>query len=132
MTNILSERRILIVEDDFLLASHVSNMVEKLGGAVIGPARRLAQGVALADSKQVAGAILDINLGDEQSYDLADKLLAGGVFVIFATASDARQIPERFSKIPVLCKPLNACAIESAFLELFGGQESNSAPSVGP
>ena len=67
MSNLLNGRRILIVEDNYLLAVHLSNLVENFGGLVIGPAGQLAQGSALAESEELDAAILNINLGEENS-----------------------------------------------------------------
>jgi hypothetical protein len=66
MSNLLNGRRILIVEDNYLLAVHLSDLVENFGGLVIGPAGQLAQGSALAESDELDGAILDINLGGRE------------------------------------------------------------------
>jgi hypothetical protein len=53
-----------------MVAQDMSYMVEELGGAVVGPAGELAQGLALAESEQLAGAILDINLNGENTFVL--------------------------------------------------------------
>jgi hypothetical protein len=73
MPELLGRRRILIVEDDWMVAEDMSYMVEELGGAVVGPAGQLAQGLALAESEQLAGAILDVNLNGENTFVLADR-----------------------------------------------------------
>ena len=65
MGKLLGRRRILIVEDDWMIAMDMSDIVEELGGAVVGPAGELAQGLALAESEELAGAILDVNLNNE-------------------------------------------------------------------
>ena len=67
MAELLDRRRILIVEDDWMVAQDMSDMVEELGGAVVGPAGELAQGLALAESEELAAAILDVNLNGTPS-----------------------------------------------------------------
>jgi CheY-like chemotaxis protein len=76
MAELLGKQRILIVEDDWVVAQNMSDMIEELGGAVVGPAGQLAQGLALAESEELGGAILDVNLNGENTFALADRLLA--------------------------------------------------------
>jgi hypothetical protein len=47
-----------------IVALEMSDLVEKLGGSVVGPAGQLAQGLVIAESEEVDGAVLDVNLGD--------------------------------------------------------------------
>jgi CheY-like chemotaxis protein len=119
MAELLAGRRILVVEDDLVVALDMSDMVEELGGAVVGPVGQLARGLALAESEELAGAILDVNLGSENSFDLADRLRADNVPVIFATGYDGMMLPQRFADIPRLAKPFNAIAIERIFRRIF-------------
>jgi DNA-binding response OmpR family regulator len=93
-------------------------MVEELGGAVVGPVGRLAQGLALAQSEELSAAILDVNLGGERSFALADRLLADGVPVIFATGYEADTLPERFAAIPRLVKPFGAVVVKRTFRKI--------------
>jgi DNA-binding response OmpR family regulator len=119
MADVLNGRRILVVEDDCMVALEMSDLVEKFGGAVAGPAGQFAQGFAIAESEEVDGAVLDVNLGAENSYSLADKLLADDVPIIFATAYDASMIPERFADAPMLRKPFSLLSAERAFRKVF-------------
>lgn len=63
MGQLLKGQRILVVEDNFVMALDLSQMVEELGGAVVGPVGRLDEGMALAQSNDIDGAILDVDLG---------------------------------------------------------------------
>jgi CheY-like chemotaxis protein len=119
MTELLDGRRILIVEDDLLVALDMTDIVEELGGVVVGPVGLLAQGLALAESEELSGAILDVNLGSEDSFALADRLLADDVPVIFATGYDATMLPERFADRPRLTKPFTALAVVTIFHNIF-------------
>jgi CheY-like chemotaxis protein len=119
MAELLDGRRILVVEDDLLVALDMSDAVEELGGAVVGPVGQLAQGLALAESGELAGAILDVNLGSEDSFALADRLRTDDVPIIFATGYDGTMLPERFADIPRLAKPFTALAVERIFQRIF-------------
>src|SRR5580704_9531354 len=121
MAELLGRRRILIVEDDWLIAQDMSDMVEELGGAVVGPADKLAQGLAIAESEEIAGAILDVNLNGETTFALADRLLANNIPVIFATGYDGAMLPARFADVDRVPKPFTALAVERAFRRIFAG-----------
>lgn len=122
LTEFLEGSLILIVEDDYLTAYMLSELVEDFGGSVAGPARGLAQGYALTESADIAGAILDVDLGGETSFPLADKLLTDGIPVIFVTGVDRRSLPERFAEVCVVGKPFDALAVEKALRRAFGAK----------
>jgi CheY-like chemotaxis protein len=97
--------RILIVEDDFLLAETVVTALEKAGCEVIGPAARLGQAVELAERGGFDVALMDINLHGETCYPAAWLLLERGVPFAFMTAYSPAAIPRRLAFIAVLAKP---------------------------
>jgi DNA-binding response OmpR family regulator len=114
MNELLKGQRILIVEDNFYMALDLGQMIEDLGGEVVGPAGRLAEGLTLAKSGGLAAAILDAKLDGEDSFSLADQLLAAHVPVVFATGYDSSILPKRFADLPLLSKPFNAASVENA------------------
>lgn len=117
MGELLKGHRILIVEDNFVMALDLSLMIEDLGGAVVGPAGRLDEGMALAQSNELDGAILDVNLDGANTFFLADGLLAADVAVIFATGYDVKMLPERFAQTPKLSKPFSIRTLERVLRE---------------
>jgi CheY-like chemotaxis protein len=119
MGELLKGHRILIVEDNFVMALDLSLMVEDLGGAVVGPAGRLEEGMALAQANELDAAILDVNLDGSNTFRLADGLVAAGVAVIFATGYDIKMLPERFAQTPKLSKPFSLPSVEKALREAF-------------
>jgi CheY-like chemotaxis protein len=119
MGQLLKGQRILVVEDNFIMALDLSQMVEELGGAVVGPAGRLDEGMALAQSNDIDGAILDVNLDGANTFPLADGLLASDVPVIFATGYDMTMIPDRFTQTPKLSKPFDLRSVEKAVRKAF-------------
>ena len=76
--------RILVVDDEPLISMLVENWLGELGCKVVGPARTVADGLALADG-QLDGAILDVNLAGGTCYPLANALRLRGVPLAFAT-----------------------------------------------
>jgi CheY-like chemotaxis protein len=119
MAELLDGRRILVVEDEPIVALDMSDIVEEFGGVVVGPVGQLAHALALAESEELAGALLDVNLGGESSFALADRLFADGVPIIFATGYGANTLPERFVNFPQLTKPFSAFAVERTFQKIF-------------
>jgi DNA-binding LytR/AlgR family response regulator len=105
---LLEGRLILVLEDDYLAALDVAQLVEDLGGEVAGPAGRLEEARALARERPLDGAVLDVNLDRETSYPLARELLERGVAVVFLTGYEAGSIDAEFSQVPRLTKPYDA------------------------
>lgn len=103
----LGRRRILIVEDEMLLAMSIIDEIEDHNGIVQQHVTTLEQGFSALDRERPDACILNIRLGDEMVYPLADKLLDLGVLFIFASSEPRKQIPERFARIPLHSKPID-------------------------
>jgi PAS domain S-box-containing protein len=98
--------RILIVEDEALVALQLQGDLEDDGHEVVGPARSLKDGLALAAEESIDAALVDVSLGRETSAPIADQLLARKIPFAFATGySDAAMLPEHLRNIPKLSKP---------------------------
>lgn len=99
---------VLVVEDDFIVAYDIQTLLEEQGARVLGPAANLAEAQALLAKEHPTVAVLDVNLGGEYVFALADELLARDVPFVFATAyaDDDRLFPEQIRNAPRLCKPV--------------------------
>lgn len=99
--------RILVVEDDFLIALDLEERLHKLGCDVVGPFERLDKALAAVDN-ELHGAIVDINLRGQYSFELIDRLREEGVPTIvcsgYASISD---VQDKLRDIPLLPKPCN-------------------------
>ena len=80
--------RVLVVEDNFLLAEVTKDLLEQSGCTVVCPTGRLESALKLARSEPLDGAILDINLHGEMSFAVADVLFERGVPFLFVTGYD--------------------------------------------
>ena len=120
MTGFLDNRRILVLEDEFLVALDIQQVIEEYGGTVVGPIGRLEQAKSLAREETLDGAILDVNLNGSTSYELAQELLEAGVAVVFLTGNDASAVPEAFANVPLLSKPFDARLGERVLKNVFG------------
>ncbi|MFO1131973.1 MAG: response regulator [Hyphomicrobiales bacterium] len=81
----LKGKRILVVEDEALIAVMVEDMLTEMGSVVVGPAATIAQALALAQSEAIDGAVLDVNVRGERIDPVADVLAARSIPILFAT-----------------------------------------------
>lgn len=101
----LEGRRILLVEDEYFQALDAKRWLERAGADVVGPTGFADEVLALLQSNAVDAAILDINLGQGPSYEVAGKLLSEGVPFMFLTGYDSSSLPEEMEDVPCLEKP---------------------------
>ncbi len=81
----LAGKRILLVEDEAVIAFAVEDMLLDLSCEVVGPAFRLDEAQLLARSERIDAAILDVNLNDQRSYAVAEELQRRAIPFLFAT-----------------------------------------------
>ena len=112
---VLAGKRVLLVEDEMLVAMMMKDMLTDLGFSVVGPFSRIAEALPAARDNDLEAAVLDINLNGELVYPVAEALVARGVPIVFVTGYGAESIDKRFSQIPVLQKPIERQVLESFF-----------------
>jgi CheY-like chemotaxis protein len=101
----LDGRRILLVEDEFLVATLIEEDLRSAGCSVIGPFARLEPAMAAVKRERIDMAVLDINLNGVMSYPLADELAARRIPLMFLSGYVTMNLPERFRTMPRLSKP---------------------------
>ncbi|AUW57316.1 hypothetical protein C1T17_03620 [Sphingobium sp. SCG-1] len=110
--------QILVVEDEYLIAMDMDVTLTGLGAQVVGPAPSIETAlIAIANDRQLDVAVMDINLGEERSYPVAEVLAERGVPVIFVTGYDDLVVPDPFASFPRLNKPFNPNALKALILE---------------
>ncbi|MDH0118033.1 Crp/Fnr family transcriptional regulator [Agrobacterium pusense] len=108
-------KRVLVVEDDYLIATDLKTQLHNVGINVIGPVPNIgAAQELLSNEADIAGAILDVRLGDEFVFPVADELERRGVPFVFATGFEPDIVPARHSDKIVLRKPTESRAIAVA------------------
>jgi DNA-binding response OmpR family regulator len=107
----LSTRRVLIVEDEPVVALMTQTIVERLGHAVLGPAATVTTAMDLLESYTPDFALLDVRLPGATSFPIADLLTARGVPFAFLTAQG--DLPDRFAGTPTLRKPYRPEALRA-------------------
>ena len=105
MTGALAGRRILVVEDDALIAMLIEDLLREHGAAVVGPVDDLDEAVRLAGEGGHDLAVLDVNMSGRPSTALALRLREAGTPFVFATGYGRAGLPEGFADAPVLGKP---------------------------
>lgn len=110
--------RILIVEDEMLVAMNIEDMLLDLGHEVAGIASRLGPALSLVAEEQFDLALLDVNLAGEPSFPVAAALRQRDIPFLFATGYGARGLADEFSASPVLQKPFMAADLGRALQAL--------------
>lgn len=108
--------RILVVEDEFLVALELEGMLHELGGEVIGPLGGLEQAVAVAQQETLDAAVLDVNVGGRAVTPVADALAARAIPFVFCTGYDAASLPAPHAAVPIIMKPCQAHQLKHAVL----------------
>jgi CheY-like chemotaxis protein len=120
----LAGRRILVVEDEPVVAMALEDMLIHLGCVVVGPALRLQKAIELATLERLDGAILDINLSDERSFPVAAILSGRAVPLLFATGYGEQGLEAPFQNARVLAKPYSLASLESSLCDILKETES--------
>ena len=108
--------RVLLVEDEALVAMMIQETMTEFGFQVIGPVSTASEALAAARNSQFEAAVLDINLGDGMVYTVAEILSKRGVPFVFVTGYDAESVDSRFTGVPVLQKPIERNMLQKVFL----------------
>jgi CheY-like chemotaxis protein len=108
--------RVLIVEDEIVVALFLEDLLAEFGYEVAGIASHLDDAMARPDDYDIA--VLDVHLNGRNVFDFADRLAACGTPFVFATGYGARGIPDRHCARPVLQKPFRPDELKQALAEV--------------
>ena len=110
----LDGKRVLIVEDEAIIAAMVEDMLTELGATVVGPASSIKKALVLAASDGIDAAVLDVNIRSERVDPVADLLRARQVPLVFATGYGASATGA--VSCPIIEKRYTIEKLESALL----------------
>lgn len=102
----LTGRCILVAEDEYLIARDVARTLTSAGCAEVHIVPTVAEAEHVRAASRLDAALLDIQLRDGEAGDLAERLIAGGVAVVFMTGYGDRPVPASLTHLPVLPKPV--------------------------
>jgi len=109
--------RILVLDDEPLIAMMLEDWLIEIGHEVVGPAHTAAAALELVDREPIDGAFLDLNLGAGISYAVADALTAKAVPFAFMTGHGGA-VQANYADAPVLAKPFDFEAMKRALSKI--------------
>ncbi len=118
--------RILVVEDEYMLADELRTELCDAGAVVLGPAGTVGDALdMISRQSHIDGVILDVNLRGEMAFSAADLLVERNVPFVFTTGYDASAIPSRFEHVVRCEKPISLVKI----LRAIGREIHRGSPS---
>jgi len=122
MSSSLSGCRLLLVEDEMMVAWAVEEVLCDWGCTVVGPVARAGKALALLDAEAVDMALLDISLNGERSYHVADALEARGVPFVFLTGYGRDSLPSRYRSHALVQKPFDQSELGDVLTKLLASR----------
>jgi CRP-like cAMP-binding protein/CheY-like chemotaxis protein len=103
---------VLVAEDEYVLAMELQQTLRGAGATVVGPAPSIGQALHLIDiDRRIDAAVLDVNLGGQMVFPVAERLKAAGVPIIFATGYGEGDLPAHLRDVPRCEKPLEVAHV---------------------
>lgn len=125
MTQPLTGRRVLVVEDESLVAMLLETILEDMECVPIGPASNVDDGQKLArDTENLDAALLDVNVAGRQVFPVAEALKERGVPFVFSTGYGEGGLPDKWRGQPTIQKPFTEAAIRDALMKAMGVAEA--------
>ena len=118
--------RVLIVEDEYFLATDLEESLRSEGAEIVGPVGELSEALAQVNEDGFDAAVIDINLRGQSVYPIADKLIEKQIPFVFATGYGQEALPSRFWEVKRFEKPYDAPAIAKHVVRLY--RQWQSAP----
>ena len=113
-----NDKRVLLVEDEPLVSMMLADMLAAFGHKVDGPYNRFSDAMLAAKSNNLQAGILDVNLGGEKTYAVADILANRKIPFAFVTGYGPDTIVSEFSHAPVLQKPIEAAKLHALLQQI--------------
>ncbi len=117
----LANRRILLAEDEGLIALDVEAMLHTFGCEVVGPLSALDDILLAIWAQPLDGALLDINLRGRQVFDILPEFISRNIPVVLASGyDDAGLFPQAFRELPRICKPFDQSTLHRVCVTTIG------------
>jgi len=121
----LTGRRVLIVEDESLVAMLLETILEDMGCTPIGPAASIDEGLAMvADGDNLDAALLDVNLAGRLVFPVAEALQARGVPFVFSTGYGEGGLPDEWRGQATIQKPFTEATVRDALFKAMGVEQA--------
>jgi DNA-binding NtrC family response regulator len=122
MSTETSRRRVLIIEDEGMVAMLLEDMLVDLGHEVVAIVGRMDRAKQLISETSADVVLLDVNLNGQQTYALAGELASRGIPFIFSTGYGSAGLKEEWKGMPVLQKPFQARDLERVMRQVLDGK----------
>ncbi len=122
----LAGRRVLLVEDEVLVAMLLEDVLRDAGCAVVGPVGRLSDAVAAARDEQIDAALLDVNLAGQKVFPAAAILAGRGVPFLLLTGYGGTALPPDAPPWPVCAKPFRPSELVERLSALMADGEAHA------
>ena len=120
----LTGRRVLVVEDESLVAMLLETILEDMGCTPVGPAANIDDGLKMAtDGEPLDAALLDVNVAGRQVFPVAEALKARGVPFVFSTGYGEGGLPDEWRGQATIQKPFTEAAVRDALMAAMGVAE---------
>jgi CheY-like chemotaxis protein len=114
----LRDRRILVVEDEYLIAMSLQDALENAGSIVVGPVPSVEKAIKTIElDRHIDAAVLDVNLGGVLAYPVADMLIARKIPFVFTSGYEDNVLRNRYAQVKNCPKPYLFRAMEEALVE---------------
>jgi len=119
-TRMLQGLRVLIVEDEHIVALALADDLEDHGAVIVGPASSVEGALELIDKHEIEVAVLDIQLQSQMVFPVAEALTGLDVPFLFTSGFDASAVPREFAHVPQCEKPASAQTMVDMLARLVG------------
>ncbi len=118
MNSSLAGCRVLVVEDEMMVAWALEDMLLDWSCTVVGPAGRVDKALTMLDAEVIEMALLDVSLDGVKSYPVADALAVRGKPFVLLTGYGRESLPSRYQACPMLQKPFTVSELGNALVAL--------------
>jgi CheY-like chemotaxis protein len=121
----LDGRRVLVVEDESLVAMLLETILEDMGCTPVGPAANIDDGMAMAtDGQHLDAALLDVNVAGRQVFPVAQALKDRGIPFVFSTGYGEGGLPDEWRGQATIQKPFTEAAVRDALMKAMGVEQA--------
>jgi DNA-binding response OmpR family regulator len=113
--------RVLLVEDEMLVAFLIEGYLREFGCEIVGPVSRVAKALRMVEAETFDLALLDINLAGEEVYPVASQLKARGVPFVLLSGYGPDRLRDEWIGSPILSKPIQSEALKASIETLMQG-----------
>ena len=122
----LDGARVLVVEDEMLITMLLEDILDELGCRVVGSAVNLRQAEDLVGAAEADAAILDVNLGGDPVFPVAETLVSRKIPIIFASGYGSATLPEKWQGFATLPKPFTADQVADTLRTVLRGRGASA------